>query len=74
MGKSRSHVLKLSTKVLTVFNILAQTQWNSPISKIIIDLQGSPFKFTHYLKQVSSAYSEATGTCNTGIEREFCWL
>ena len=37
MGKSRSHVLKLSTKVLTVFNISAQTQWNSPISKVIID-------------------------------------
>ena len=35
-------------------------------------VQGSPFKFTGHLKQVSSAYSETTETCNTGIEREFC--
>ena len=35
-------------------------------------LQGSPFKFTGYLKHVSSAYSETTETCNTGIERKFC--
>ena len=34
-------------------------------------LHGAQFKFPDYLKQVSSAYSEAIDTCNTEMEREF---
>ena len=37
-------------------------------------IQGSPFKFTDYLKQVSSAYTDATRTRNTSYERKFCNL
>ena len=39
-----------------------------------MQVQGSPFKLTGYLKQVISDYSETTETCDTVMERESCGL
>ena len=39
-----------------------------------IYVQGAPFKFTGFLRQVSPAYSKATDTCNTAMERDFYGL
>ena len=37
-------------------------------------IHGAPFKFPDFLKQLTSAYSEAIETCNTEMEREFTQL
>ena len=37
----------------------------------LLDLHGPPFKLAGFLKQHSSAYSKATDSCNTVMEREF---
>ena len=37
-------------------------------------IQGAPFKFTGFLRQVSPAYNKATDTSNTAMERDFYGL
>ena len=62
-----------------IYNLLVLNSWIRKNIKICqtwtnckVCIHRAPVKFSQNCKQVCSAYTKATATCNTAIEREFC--